>query len=111
MSRALKSLAFLMVFTLVSCGVKTASPSLGSSGTVSIPSGNNIMKIGVNDSTFCEKTNENGYINKPCVKVTICRPGTSTCITINDIVLDTGSYGLRVFRSSNTSNNHYSNLD
>ena len=39
------------------------------------------------------------YFNKPCVSVNICVPGTSTCQTINDILLDTGSYGFRVFKS------------
>jgi hypothetical protein len=28
--------------------------------------------------------------------VTVCVPGTSTCQTINDILVDTGSYGLRI---------------
>jgi hypothetical protein len=40
----------------------------------------------------------NSYTNKPCVSLTICSPGTSTCQTINDILLDTGSYGLRIFK-------------
>lgn len=40
----------------------------------------------------------NSYINKPCVSVTICTPGTSTCQTINDILLDTANYGLRIFK-------------
>jgi hypothetical protein len=40
-----------------------------------------------------------GYINEPCVSVTICTPGTETCQTIPNILLDTGSYGLRVFSS------------
>jgi hypothetical protein len=37
------------------------------------------------------------YPNEPCVSVTICAPGTTNCQTINDILLDTGSYGLRIF--------------
>src|SRR4051812_24618483 len=42
----------------------------------------------------------NGYINEPCVSVTICAPGGSgQCQTIPDVLLDTGSYGLRVFSS------------
>jgi hypothetical protein len=40
----------------------------------------------------------NSYLNKPCVSVTVCAPGTATCQTINDILLDTGSYGLRLFK-------------
>jgi hypothetical protein len=37
------------------------------------------------------------YLNKPCVSVTVCVPGTATCQVINDLLLDTGSTGLRVF--------------
>jgi hypothetical protein len=49
----------------------------------------NVMKLTVGCS----------YINQPCVSVTICQPGTSNCQTIDKILLDTGSYGLRVFSS------------
>jgi hypothetical protein len=41
----------------------------------------------------------NSYANEPCVNVTVCTPGTSTCQTIPNVILDTGSYGLRVFSS------------
>lgn len=40
------------------------------------------------------------YLNKPCVAVTVCTPGTMDCQTINDIVLDTASYGLRIFKQA-----------
>jgi hypothetical protein len=32
--------------------------------------------------------------------VTLCQPGTSTCATINDVLVDTGSDGLRIFASA-----------
>jgi Protein of unknown function (DUF3443) len=35
-------------------------------------------------------------INVPFVSVTLCVPGTSTCQTIDHVLLDTGSYGLRI---------------
>ena len=38
----------------------------------------------------------NGIINVPFVSVTLCRPGTSTCQTIDHVLVDTGSYGLRI---------------
>ncbi|PWU18440.1 MAG: hypothetical protein C5B49_07185 [Bdellovibrio sp.] len=38
-------------------------------------------------------------INIPCVTVTICVPGSSQCATIPNVLLDTGSFGLRVFQS------------
>jgi hypothetical protein len=37
-----------------------------------------------------------GVINVPYVSVTVCRPGTTTCQTIDHVMLDTGSYGLRL---------------
>ena len=38
----------------------------------------------------------NNIINVPFVSVTVCRPGTSTCQTIDHVLVDTGSYGLRI---------------
>lgn len=58
-------------------------------------SGDNVLSITVNGS-LCS----NSYINKPCVSITICTPATSTCQTINDILLDTGDSGLRIFKQA-----------
>ena len=41
-----------------------------------------------------------GAINTPYVSVTVCRPGTSTCQTIDHVMVDTGSYGLRLLATS-----------
>jgi hypothetical protein len=69
---------------------------------LTIPSGPNIMRVSVNGD-LCSA---GSYLNKPCVKVTICPPSdhpeqfpNEQCQTIKDILLDTGSYGLRVFKS------------
>ncbi|MET3132641.1 hypothetical protein AAKU55_002918 [Oxalobacteraceae bacterium GrIS 1.11] len=37
-----------------------------------------------------------GVLNVPYVSVTLCRPGTTICQTIDHVMVDTGSYGLRV---------------
>ena len=58
-------------------------------------SGSNVLTLTVNGSN-CSL---DSYQNKPCVSVTVCSPGTSTCKIINDILLDTGSSGLRIFKS------------
>ena len=42
------------------------------------------------------------YVNQPCVSVTVCVPGTGDCQTIDDVLLDTGSVGLRVFKQALT---------
>lgn len=61
----------------------------------------NQMTVYVNGSNSlgCGSTNPQ-YSNEPCVSVTICSTSDSSqCQTINDILLDTGSYGLRLFNS------------
>jgi hypothetical protein len=41
-----------------------------------------------------------GVTNLPYVTVTVCSPGSATnCKTIDHVLLDSGSYGLRIFRS------------
>lgn len=40
-----------------------------------------------------------GIPNMPFVSVTVCRPGTADCRTIDHVLVDTGSWGLRVFAS------------
>ncbi|MFZ6645151.1 DUF3443 domain-containing protein [Undibacterium sp. TJN25] len=39
---------------------------------------------------------DGSVINQPYVSVTICTPGTTSCQTIDHILVDTGSYGLRI---------------
>ncbi len=38
-------------------------------------------------------------LNRPLASVTLCLPGTSNCQTINNVLLDSGSTGLRLFSS------------
>jgi hypothetical protein len=45
-----------------------------------------------------------GTVDTAFTSVTICAPGTSSCQTIPGIVVDTGSYGLRLFASQVTVN-------
>src|SRR5689334_2706925 len=92
--------AFLVV-SLMGCAKATKAPSSsssnnnsGSSGSTSnlpessptnpsvLPSltGANVLALSVNGS----QCSANSYPNKPCVSVTVCTPGTSTCQTIND---------------------------
>jgi len=87
----LNKLPFFILISLlvISCsGGGTTSASM-------VSSMNNVLPITVNGS-LCSS---NSYPNKPCVSITVCSPGTSTCQTINDILLDTGASGLRIFKS------------
>jgi hypothetical protein len=40
--------------------------------------------------------------NQPFASVTICIPGTSTCRTVDHVLIDTGSFGLRLISSAIT---------
>jgi hypothetical protein len=85
--------------TAVATGSTTISASSGSISdstllTVQDDNNDNLLTVTVNGGVA-----PRGYPNEPCVSVTICSPGTSTCQTIDNVLLDTGSYGLRIFKS------------
>ncbi len=81
-------------------GTKTSlSNSPRITGVCGNNTGNNILSLTVNGST-CDATLNAGYINDPCVSVMVCTPWTTTCVPINSILLDTGSYGLRIFKQA-----------
>src|SRR6185369_5657343 len=85
--------------------IRASFGTVAGSTTVTVTAGNvaanNLMTVSVNGS-LCSPATSAGYFNKPCVSVTVCNPGTSTCQTVNDILLDTGSYGLRIFQQALT---------
>lgn len=60
-----------------------------------IESGPNVLSVVVDTGP----TGATPNINLPFVTVTICEPGTSSCQTIDHVLLDTGSYGLRILAS------------
>ncbi len=82
------------------CGGGGSGDDSGGGGTpvsannpVPFTPGNNVVPVTVNGS-LCSA---GSYPNKPCVAVTVCTPGTSDCRTVTDILLDTASYGIRIF--------------
>jgi hypothetical protein len=81
-SAVLVSFAFL-----AGCGgSKSVSPT-------PTPTTANSISIDVNggSGTF------QGYGNAPYVSIKLCQPGTSNCATLDNILLDTGSSGLRIW--------------
>ncbi|MHB8216556.1 MAG: DUF3443 domain-containing protein [Candidatus Sulfotelmatobacter sp.] len=60
-------------------------------------SGSNVAPIVVNAGPA------NSYANGAFASVTVCVPGTSTCQTIDGLLVDTGSSGLRIVSSALTS--------
>jgi hypothetical protein len=74
---------------LLGCGNSGGSSPSG-------PSGQNVLAITINPASAAICT----FANEPCTQVTICQPGTSNCQTITDVLVDTGSSGLRIFASA-----------
>jgi hypothetical protein len=90
-----KALPLVSLLALTAgCEVAKSSPVGGQGVIVPPPTGDNVLQLTVNGST-CSASS---YLNKPCVRIAVCVPGTSTCQTISDILVDTGSVGLRVFK-------------
>ncbi len=97
----LRSIAFpFLAVILVACsGGSTSSSSSSGSDQSSLPSINLAANsISVNVGAGTAKN-----INTPYVSVTICQPGTNICKNVDNILLDTGSTGLRVLASTITS--------
>jgi hypothetical protein len=110
-SKRLLALSLIVVVVSAGCGggsTKNCTPVNApntaaeiNSASVAAVSGANVLPLTVNGSTCAA----NSYQNKPCVSVTICKAGSSgatDCQTITDVLLDTGSYGFRVFKQAVT---------
>ncbi len=102
MTSSKRTFAIIVALLLTGCGPLRMDSDLTTSSqpasSVSLPplSGPNVMPITVNGA-LCSA---DSYSNKPCVSVTVCSPDGSHCQTVTDILLDTGSYGFRVFKSA-----------
>ena len=83
-------LSLLLTLVLVACGgggSETTAPTQTDA--------DNVVAIRV-------ETGPGSNINIPYVTVTVCVPGTKTCQTIDHILVDTGSTGLRLLASAVT---------
>jgi hypothetical protein len=96
-------LVFILTATLAlaaGCGggssksTSTSSPSSGAS------SGSNILSISVDGGPTANETGGSIYHDAAFASATVCVPGsTSSCVTVDHLLVDTGSYGLRVLES------------
>jgi hypothetical protein len=73
-----------------SCGGGGDTISSGSGGG-GVAAANNVVNVAVTGGPT-----DTNSINVLYTTVTLCLPGTSTCQTIDNIQVDTGSYGLRI---------------
>ncbi|MGA7218880.1 MAG: DUF3443 family protein, partial [Candidatus Sulfotelmatobacter sp.] len=86
---------FLGFGLLAGCGGSSSSSTTLPPNTIST-SGNNVLPISVNGGPV------GGYPDAAFASVTVCVPGTSTCQTVDNVLVDTGSSGLRVLSSAMT---------
>jgi hypothetical protein len=103
------ALCVALLATLAACGGggDSGSSSSNSSGMLNggtlppSPTQQPIAATAANTAAITVGPGVSGVINIPAVSVTICAPGsTSVCQTINNIQVDTGSFGLRVVGSA-----------
>ncbi len=82
-------MGLLLCAGAVSCG--GGDTTIGSpGGTNPVTPANNVVSVAVTGGPMNES------VNVLYTTVTVCLPGTSTCQTIDNIQVDTGSYGLRL---------------
>ena len=96
-------LAFFLALLLAACGGSGGGSS--APVTVSLPP----SKASLSDSNVTQfmvrsmvPGGSNNNINIPYVSVTVCVHGTSTCHQVDNVLLDTGSTGLRLFANQVT---------
>jgi hypothetical protein len=92
--------------TTTSVATVVATSKASSSVTASLPitvapagSTANVVPISVNGGPLTTANPPSIYANGVFASVQICVPGTSTCQTIDDVLVDTGSVGLRLLGS------------
>jgi hypothetical protein len=85
-----------------SSGSASSSSSSGSGSSSSSSSGaivSNVIAVTVGPGPAAAM---GGTFNIPYASVKVCQPGSSTCATIDDVLVDTGSVGLRLMASALT---------
>ncbi len=92
-----RSLLFVLIL-VAGCNGSTSSstPAATPAATptpVPTPAAANFLPLTVDSQPF-------GKVNLPTASVTVCQPGTLNCQTVNGLLVDTGSVGLRIFSSA-----------
>src|SRR5580658_5269347 len=90
--------AFLIFSVSMACAFSVGCGGGGSSTSTQTitSSGTNVASISVNGGPLGD------YDDAAFASLTVCVPGTSTCQTVDNILVDTGSSGLRILSSALT---------
>src|SRR5579872_1335178 len=99
--------SLLMLLVIGAFGLLTACGGNGGGTPAGVPipppAGQNVVPISVNGGPLLTANPPSAYTNGAFVSVNVCVPGTSTCQTIDDVLVDTGSFGLRILGSDRKS--------
>ena len=90
--RALGALGLAAAALLAACG--GGGGGAGGAGASSSAGGG--TQVAANQATVTVGRGVGGVANIPTVSVTLCAPGTSVCQTVDNIQVDTESFGLRL---------------
>jgi hypothetical protein len=103
--RILSILAVFLAFAFsAACGGGSSSSTNKSTAAptqVIAAPGPNVASISVDGGPALQALNQN-YVDAAFTSVTVCIPGTTTCQTIDGLLVDTGSSGLRILSSALT---------
>jgi hypothetical protein len=100
--RFLIGFSVVVVVLAAGCGgssssTKTTTSSGGSTGS----SSNNVLSIAVDGGPLAQAAGGSIYSDAAFASATICAPGSTTnCVTVDHLLVDTGSVGLRVLQSA-----------
>lgn len=91
------ALAVFVAMIVIACGggsnagpAASASSGAGPATSLQVPLAPNAAAVSVDSGLT-------GVPNMPFVSITVCAPGTNNCQIIDHVMVDTGSWGLRVF--------------
>ena len=80
----------MCVLVLAGCG----GSSNHGTGTAAV---NNTVAL---NASFGPNGSAGGFVNEILTNITVCQHGTTTCVAIKDVLVDTGSIGLRIIPSA-----------
>ena len=103
MLRSIRWIALLAAACLSACGGGSSSSSSGSSSSSSSSGAHVFSGGGANVVSMVVgpgPTPSSSSFNLPTTSVKVCQAGTSNCVTIANVLVDTGSPGLRLLASA-----------
>jgi hypothetical protein len=96
---AFLAMTISLILVASSCGGGGSSSSGGGSNPTSPVSNTCSNATGNCAALTVNQGPAGGYDNGAFTSVTVCQPGTTSCATIDGILVDTGSVGLRLLKS------------